>query len=109
MPVRSSVLFDNSLGTNIVKTLWTVPAERTAIIKDLSIGAGGSVASTVQLFIQGETGADRLVWRAVLQPSTCVDLHGLFWVIDSGRSIKSVSTGGGSIIGFGALLDGAAE
>lgn len=108
MAVRSKTLFGNSMGTNIVKLLYTTPADRTAIVKSLTMG-GSAGAIVVSLFADDPAGASRFIGKYAIAAGESVQLNGLYWVLEPGRKFQCSSTGGGVITGHGVLLDGAPE
>lgn len=110
MPVRSRRLFlATGVGTSNV-TAYTVPADRTAVLKTLSISNTAALANT--LFLQSNASGSFQDYGAVaaIPGSGGLEVVNLFMVWHPGEVIRVRAANSGlNIYASGALLFGAPE
>lgn len=109
-PVRTRRLFGPTTPVPATTTLaYTVPDERTAIIRGLFIDNLTAVANLAVLFINGTTNTDEC-WRGSIPGNTTVEIPDSI-VLNPGDTLYIRASVGSatSFTGFGSLLDGAPE
>lgn len=113
MAVRSRRIVGPQLVTNSAALLFTVPADRTLIVRQLSIhNSSSTLNQRVRLHVNGATTVFRWLRTADMAPLDVLQLEG-WWAFNPGDTIQgtaeisySGSTGPYATL-FGSLLDGA--
>lgn len=106
MTVRANFLFGNSSGASVIKELFTVPSDRTAIVRTLTIQNAATAARDCTLYIQGDDGSYRPVWVELAIPAGQSRHLSTWMVAEAGRKIACLSTGNCFVTGHGSLLEG---
>lgn len=107
MTVRSARLGFGGSGTGVVTTLYTVPAGRTALIKDVRVSALGGAATRAAVF--ADSGASRVGF--IDQPLANLGVASAvgFMVLEPGDTVGCFATGNAVTVWVsGAELDGLA-
>lgn len=108
MAVRTKRLFGpSSVGTSAA-TVYTCPAGKTAVIKQVSHFNTGVVNQAVSIGING-TGGASLVAVVNTAASSATQLAGQFIVLQPGDTLRAVANAGtATLTGYGAELEGVA-
>ena len=109
MGVRSKRLWGpTTVGTSHV-TLYTCPAEETALIKTLAVANAYALTNTVTFKLNGTGGAQSL-WTEDVPSGKGFIIPELFIVLNPGDTFRALATGASVFItGFGAELEGVAD
>lgn len=108
MAVRSARLYGPLTVGAGPTVVYTCPAGKTAIFKDLSFTNTSLLAQTVTLYINGNSAGQAVHSQSVAGGSTLV-LTGRFIVLEPGDTLRVGYSGtGGASSGSGAELQGVA-
>lgn len=109
MPVRSKRLWGPTVvGTGPV-TLYTCPADETAIVKTLSYVNNAALSNLVVLRLNGNTNAVA-VDRVTLAGNEAIVRDSLFLVLHPGDVLSAIGTQASAVLtGSGAELEGVAD
>lgn len=109
MPVRSRRLWGPTTITQAGLVLYTVPADRTAVVRQIVVTSVSGVVERVTLRVNGSSGVPTLA-RWDLAAGQTVTLANV--VLNPGDTLHAVAQNATlltSCSGFGSLLEGAPE
>lgn len=109
MTVRTKRLFGPVTVTNVNQLLYTCPAGRTAILKEIWVSDQGSTAATVRFFVNG-VGTPARIYQFPLLGSDAIHFGGLFIVLHPGDVFRAILSAAANytLMGNGSELDGVA-
>lgn len=105
MAVRSNRLA-GPVSVSGSASVFTVPAGRTAIVKQISIVNFGAGSSTVTLYLNGTASGDALDRRSV-GAGTTFHVIDIWWVFEPGDVMWVGASAAATVSVHGALLEGA--
>lgn len=109
IPVRSRRFFGPvALAAATSTTVYTVPDDRTAIVRALTFASTNVAASGVQLRLNGDTSGD-IIWIGTVATGSTVDLYDLVILNPGDVLIARSSLIGINVSAFGSLLNGEPE
>jgi hypothetical protein len=107
VPVRTARLALADSGTGVVKTIYTVPGGKTAIVKDVRINSASGPAT--RCVILGQSGATSVaIFDRALEADQTASVQG-FMVLEPGDRIAVFAEGASvSVWASGSELEGVA-
>lgn len=109
MAVRTKRLVGPTTVTNTVAIVYTCPANKTALIKNIMIADQGSTATIMRFFIGTNTLPNRIL-QIDTNPGGTVTWNPTFIVLAAGEVLRAqlAAAGNFTLTAHGAELDGVA-
>lgn len=107
--VRTKELGSAAGVINVVQTLYTTPAGRTAIVKEISTAARTGAANVSVDVLRGATAV--VVWSGVLTAGAWLGSGPRFLVLEPGDVLRAIRSSGTGVLDLwvsGSELDGVA-